>query len=65
MPKRGVLALICLLFGLTLVNAPGRAPLFAQEPEVDMALDLAIDCSFSVDANEFRLGPGAARLNAG
>ena len=55
MPKRAVLALICLLFGLTLVNAPGRAPLFAQEPEVDMALVLAIDCSFSVDANEFRL----------
>lgn len=55
MPKRGVLALICLLFGLTLVNAPSRAPLFAQQPEVDMALVLAIDCSFSVDANEFRL----------
>jgi len=55
MPKRAVLALICLLFGLTLVNVPGRALLFAQEPEVDMALVLAIDCSFSVDANEFRL----------
>ncbi len=55
MPKRGVLALICFLFGLTLVNAPGRAPLFAQQAEVDLTLVLAIDCSFSVDANEFRL----------
>ena len=55
MPARGVLALICLLFGLTLVSAPGNNRLFAQEPEVDLALVLAIDCSFSVDANEFRL----------
>jgi len=27
----------------------------AQGPQVDLALVLAIDCSFSVDANEFRL----------
>ena len=55
MPKRGVLALFCLLFGLTFASAAGRAPVIAQAIEVDMALVLAIDCSFSVDANEFRL----------
>ena len=55
MPKRAVLALVCLLLGLTLVSTPGRAPVFAQQAEVDLTLVLAIDCSFSVDANEFRL----------
>jgi hypothetical protein len=55
MPKRGVLAFVCLLFGLTLASASGRTPVVAQTPEVDMTLVLAIDCSFSVDANEFRL----------
>lgn len=55
MPKRGVLAFFCLLFGLTLASASGRTPVVAQVAEVDMALVLAIDCSFSVDANEFRL----------
>ena len=55
MPKRGVLAFFCLVLGLTLASASGRAPVVAQASEVDMALVLAIDCSFSVDANEFRL----------
>ncbi len=55
MPKRGVLAFLCLLFGLTFASASGRAPLVAQADEVDMTLVLAIDCSFSVDANEYRL----------
>lgn len=32
---------------------PPQVP--ADEPQVDLALVLAIDCSFSVDANEFRL----------
>jgi hypothetical protein len=55
MPKRGVLACLCLLFGLTFASAAGRAPVVATSSEVDMALVLAIDCSFSVDANEYRL----------
>src|SRR4029079_11982158 len=55
MPKRGVLAIVCLLSGLTLASASGHAPVVAQTSEVDMTLVLAIDCSFSVDANEFRL----------
>ena len=39
----------------------------AQEGDVDLALVLAIDCSFSVDANEFRLqmeGLGRAFMTA-
>ena len=55
MPKRGVLVLLCLLFGLTFASASGRPPVVAQASEVDLTLVLAIDCSFSVDANEFRL----------
>jgi hypothetical protein len=55
MPVRRLLALLGLILGLTWVAQPGRAPLYAQQPEVDLALILAIDCSFSVDANEFRL----------
>jgi hypothetical protein len=44
--------------------AAQRVP--AQEPDVDLALVLAIDCSFSVDAREFRLqmeGLGRAFMN--
>ena len=55
MPRRAVLAFFCLLLGLTLASASGRKQVVAQAPEVDMTLVLAIDCSFSVDANEFRL----------
>jgi hypothetical protein len=55
MPKRGVLAFVCLLFGLTFASASDRTRVVAQASEVDMTLVLAIDCSFSVDANEFRL----------
>ena len=41
---------------LTGVAVGGRTPLAAAQPvEVDLALVLAVDCSWSVDANEFRL----------
>jgi hypothetical protein len=50
------------------VGALTAAPqLRSQESEVDLALVLAIDCSFSVDANEFRLqmeGLGQALMHA-
>jgi hypothetical protein len=42
-----------LVLGLSIVAMPFRAP--AQDTAVDLALVLAIDCSFSVDAREFRL----------
>lgn len=46
---RCLLVLACILLGA------GRDPVRAQPPQVDLALVLAIDCSFSVDAVEFRL----------
>jgi hypothetical protein len=45
------LASLALAFGLLLPLPAGRA----QDHEVDLALVLAIDCSFSVDAREFAL----------
>ena len=36
------------------LTVPMPPPVSAQQPEVDLALVLAIDCSFSVDSNEFR-----------
>lgn len=42
------------LLGLSFVFWPAP-PIRSQEADVDLALVLAIDCSFSVDANEFRL----------
>lgn len=43
------------LFGAGLFGAGLVGLAQAKEPEVDLALALAIDCSFSVDANEFRM----------
>jgi Protein of unknown function (DUF1194) len=40
-------------FGVAAAVLAGVAQ--AQEPAVDLALALAIDCSFSVDSNEFRI----------
>ena len=45
------LASLALAFGLLLPLPAGRA----QDHEVDLALVLAIDCSFSVDAREFAM----------
>jgi hypothetical protein len=49
--KRRVVAATCLLFALTTPTPTTRA----QEFEVDLALVLAVDCSFSVDFREFAL----------
>jgi hypothetical protein len=54
-PRRAVLALASVLIGLLALGSPLRNDSRAQAPAVDLALVLAIDCSFSVDANEFRL----------
>ena len=65
MPRRAVLALACLVLSLMMAGSSGRDPARAEAPDVDLALVLAIDCSFSVDANEFRLqmeGVGQAFL---
>jgi hypothetical protein len=48
------LPIAALLFGLVAFLWP-QPQTRSQETEVDLALVLAIDCSFSVDANEFRL----------
>lgn len=51
--------------GLAALIGAGRVS--AQAPEVDLALVLAIDCSYSVDASEFRLqmtGLGEALASA-
>jgi len=42
------------LLGLAVLASPAPQ-IHAAEADVDLALVLAIDCSFSVDANEFRL----------
>lgn len=55
---------LALLFMLALPKSVGGA----QDFDVDLALVLAIDCSFSVDANEFQLqmeGLGRALLRPG
>lgn len=55
---------LALLFMLALSKSVGKA----QDFEVDLALVLAIDCSFSVDFNEFQLqmeGLGRALLRPG
>lgn len=54
-PRRAVLTLVSAVFGLLALCSPLNTPSRAQAPPVDLALILAIDCSFSVDANEFRL----------
>lgn len=44
------------MLAITLLLAPPRPGAHAQaRPEVDLALVLAVDCSYSVDSNEFRL----------
>jgi hypothetical protein len=43
------------MFGVGLLAAAMTAPVLSAETAVDLALALAIDCSFSVDSNEFRL----------
>ena len=43
-------AVLTLAIGTVLITA--KAP--GQEPDVDLALVLAVDCSFSVDSREFR-----------
>ena len=59
---------ISFIAGLVLTAILGlslKTDVRAQGPHVDLALVLAIDCSFSVDANEFRLqmqGLGSAFL---
>ncbi len=61
------IAVACALFGATFTGWPAEENLRAQIPKVDLALVLAIDCSFSVDANEFRLqmeGLGRAFMQA-
>ncbi len=47
----GWLGMLCLCFGLFLPLPAGRA----QDYDVDLALVLAVDCSFSVDSAEFAL----------
>ncbi|CAN5444518.1 DUF1194 domain-containing protein [soil metagenome] len=45
----------CVVLSALVLWTPSRVQLAAQEPQVDLALVLAIDCSFSVDSSEFRL----------
>jgi hypothetical protein len=55
------------LFGIGLLSAAVAPQALAQEAEVDLALALAIDCSYSVDTYEFRLqmsGMGEAIASA-
>jgi Protein of unknown function (DUF1194) len=59
---RRAFGFLCLSAALLL---PGSSA--AEEPEVDLALALAIDCSFSVDSYEFRIqmaGLGEALMSA-
>jgi hypothetical protein len=54
--RRGTLRftrVVAVLFGLAVLFWSPQTR--SEETEVDLALVLAIDCSFSVDANEFRL----------
>ncbi len=52
--RSSILPIAALLLGLVASLWP-QPQTRGQETEVDLALVLAIDCSFSVDANEFRL----------
>jgi hypothetical protein len=54
-PRKAVLTLVSVVFSLLALGSPLKNESRAQAPTVDLALVLAIDCSFSVDANEFRL----------
>ena len=57
----------CGVLGLVLIFAAVRRPGRAQDYEVDLALVLAIDCSFSVDSARIRAADGGPwpRLHAG
>lgn len=64
MLRNSVKTLASILFLAGLGGVP--LPVQSQAADVDLALILAIDCSFSVDANEYRLqmeGLGAALLH--
>ena len=52
--RSSILPIAAVLLGLVASLWP-QPQTRSQETEVDLALVLAIDCSFSVDANEFRL----------
>jgi hypothetical protein len=54
MARIGVTHIAGLILAL-IIGVAARSDVRAQGPHVDMALVLAIDCSFSVDASEFRL----------
>jgi Protein of unknown function (DUF1194) len=51
----GMLAAVGLLMLLLIAYPRYGGPARAQSGDVDLALVLAIDCSFSVDTSEFRL----------
>jgi hypothetical protein len=53
--RRGTSYFFSLVLILALIGAWPQGTARGQDADVDLALVLAIDCSFSVDANEFRL----------